>query len=386
MKPKTLLYVAGIHPAGVGGFEVFVRALAEGLQNRGWRLAVCFEGDLPRHVNAYFREANVAVERLERQDRLSWKLMWSVFRLLVRYRPAVFFYAYYTVLRPYGWMCRLLGVRRVFYNDRSARHPAYPARRRAWHIHLAARLITLPLTGIICVSDHVRENAIRESFVSANKIHAIRNGVIVTRTVSQVAAGEEFRLKYGIPQGRLVVLQAGWMAPVKGFDVLLEAAKVVLKQNTSLHFVLVGTGPHLEEYRDLAQRLGIHGNVVFTGRINEPTENGVFAAADIYCQISRWEGLGVAVLEAMSFAKPVVAARTGGLRELVVEGESGFLVEAEDVNGLAVRLQQLAGDKRLRESMGEAGQRRVQREFDVTRTADRYLDVLGITREAAIRK
>jgi len=105
------------------------------------------------------------------------------------------------------------------------------------------------------------------------------------------------------------------------------------------------------------------------------------AACDLFALASRWEGFGLVFAEAMAAAKPVVATRVSAVPEVVLDGETGLLVEPDDVEGLASAIGRMVSDGALRARMGSAGYRRVQREFGAPRmvreTLATYRDVIA---------
>src|SRR5205823_5139867 len=99
----------------------------------------------------------------------------------------------------------------------------------------------------------------------------------------------EFRRRYQIPADRIVVTQVSWLIPEKGVDDLLVAARDVIAAEPRAHFVLAGDGAHRPNLERLARDLGIASQVTFTGPVVDPLGEGLFAASDIVCQLSRWE-------------------------------------------------------------------------------------------------
>jgi spore coat protein SA len=137
----------------------------------------------------------------------------------------------------------------------------------------------------------------------------------------------------------------------------------------------------LEKYRALGSSLGIEGNVTWTGALEDPVEDGAFAAAQVVCQLSTWqEAFGFTLIEAMSYGVPVIATRTGGIPEIVRHGANGFLVPINDPNSTSESILMLLRDCSLREKMGRAARSDVKLMFDVRETAEKYLKQLGIPR------
>src|SRR5258705_8660193 len=114
--------------------------------------------------------------------------------------------------------------------------------------------------------------------------------------------------------------------------------------------------------------MGLDQNITWTGLLTDPFTDGGYDAADIVCQVSRWEeGFGWVIAEAMAYEKPVVATRVGGIPELVSDNESGFLLQRGDVETLAEKILILISDPALQRSMGEVGSNTVHSKFDLQR-------------------
>jgi glycosyltransferase involved in cell wall biosynthesis len=140
------------------------------------------------------------------------------------------------------------------------------------------------------------------------------------------------------------VLSAGRRSAEKGVLELVEAAK-------GMNLVVAGDGP---------LRRQVPGA---RGFVRHDELQGLYARAAVVACPSRREGFGVACLEAMAHARPVVASAVGGLLDLVVDGETGVFVQPRDVAGLRAALERLLGDAELRRRLGEAGRERVREHF-----------------------
>jgi glycosyltransferase involved in cell wall biosynthesis len=106
---------------------------------------------------------------------------------------------------------------------------------------------------------------------------------------------------------------------------------------------------------------------------------GVYEAADVVCQVSRWEEVfGYVIAEAMSRGKPMVATRVGGIPELVEDGRTGFVVDRGDAGAIADRILTLVADRDMRERMGAAGSQIAREKFDLQRNVGRVVSLYGI--------
>ena len=111
---------------------------------------------------------------------------------------------------------------------------------------------------------------------------------------------------------------------------------------------------------------------------------GVYAAADVVCQLSRWqEVFGYVIAEAMAFAKPIVGSDTGGIPELVQDNQTGFLVEPGNYHSAAERILELLADTDLRRRMGQKGLRAAQEDFNLETNVGRLIQLYGIAAASA---
>ncbi len=160
------------------------------------------------------------------------------------------------------------------------------------------------------------------------------------------------------------------LRPVKRVpDVLRVLAE--LKDRENIKLLLLAAGP-FDEYMPLAEELGVLPNLIVCSNVVD-IENYLHAS-DVGLYTSEKESFGMGVLETMSFGKPVVATNVGGVPELVVDRETGFLEKLGGVRSMARDVRKLACDAKLTAAMGEAAQARAQREFSAEKSVNLYLD------------
>jgi glycosyltransferase involved in cell wall biosynthesis len=191
-------------------------------------------------------------------------------------------------------------------------------------------------------------------------VSVIHNGVDVRRfdvRRDKVAA----RQQAGIRPDSTVVGLVGRLVSLKAVDVLLCAARLITQRRAGVEFVIVGTGPELEALRALARSLGVEKDVRFTGFIPDPAK--IIGCFDIGVLCSRTEALPMAVLEYMAGGIPCVVTDVGGMKELVADGENGFVIQPDDPVALATRIIELLDDPDLARRMGSKGRERVAHRF-----------------------
>ncbi len=187
------------------------------------------------------------------------------------------------------------------------------------------------------------------------------------------------------PSIATLVTQVSWIIPEKGILDLLEAARLVVADRPNAHFVIVGEGAFRDKYMAKGRELGLADHLTWTGLIEDPFSAGVYDAADIVCQASRWEEVfGWVIAEAMAYGRPVIGTRVGGIPEVVTDQETGFLIERGDVGALATQLVALIDDPSRRAAMGAAGREKVHALFDLRRNVTQLMASYGIVQPAPL--
>lgn len=177
------------------------------------------------------------------------------------------------------------------------------------------------------------------------------------------------RHRLGLRQDDFVLIHLSNLRPVKRVQDVLRVL-AALKDDPHMK-LLVLAGESFEPFRGLVQRLGIEKRVVV--RHNVVDIENYISAADAGLYASERESFGMGVLETMSFGKPVVATRVGGVTEIMVGGETGFLKRLGDVAGMAKAVRKLAGDPALCARMGLAAKLRARCEFSAESSVAKYL-------------
>jgi glycosyltransferase involved in cell wall biosynthesis len=379
--PRTVLSVFAVNPQRIGGVEMFARELSLQLDSFGWKSVLCFLDSPPRNVGCFLAAPGVSIERLPGTGRLRWSVLRDMSRLLRKYRPEILHMHFTDSSSLLPWLARLRSVRRIYVTDHISRREGSSARRAAWWKLAIGRALNWPLTGLIAVSDY---NALSDKTYGAipeRRVTRIYNGVDLSRISGDAG---RFRQEHTIPDDRAIVLQVSWMIPEKGVEDLIEAARLVLSSNPNVQFVLAGEGASRREYMARAEAAGMADHFTWTGLIGDPLASGVYAAANVVCQLSRWqEAFGWMIAEAMACSRPVVATRVGGIPELVEDGISGYLVRRRQPAEAADRILRLLDDRELRHKMGANGRRAVEARFNLQRNVGQLLELYGITRGAA---
>jgi glycosyltransferase involved in cell wall biosynthesis len=223
--------------------------------------------------------------------------------------------------------------------------------------------------ALVAVSPQVRDDLVALGVADAAKIVVIRLGLELDGRVG--AKPEErarIRTELGLAGDKLLVSWFGRMTEIKRVDELLRSFAALRAQGVDADLLLVGDGPLRPSLERSARELDVAPNVHFTGFRSEVAP--YYAASDIVALSSANEGTPVSIIEAQAAGLPVVATDVGGVRDIVVDGETGFLVPRSASSEFADRLARLATDSALRVVMGERGRERVIPRYRVARLVD----------------
>jgi glycosyltransferase involved in cell wall biosynthesis len=370
--------VFAVDPRRIGGVEMFARELSMQLHRLGWESVLCFEAEPPGDVRRFMEQPGVSIEIVPHTG--SWRYDPSVIgpiaRLLGKHRPEILHMHFTDAVGPLPWLARLYSVRRNYFTDHNSRPEGFIAGLLPLWKRAVAQFLNWPLTGAVAVSDYNATACIASGLFGPGRVTRIYNGVDLTRQPGDPTA---FRQKYGIPEGKAIVLQVSWMIHEKGIPDLIDAAALVLAANRNVHFVLVGDGACMEEYRARVEQAGIGHHFTWTGVLDDPLGNGVYSAADIVCQVSRWqEAFGWVNAEAMTCRKPLVATRVGGIPEIVQDGVTGYLVAPRRPDDAAARIIHLLDNPALARQMGAAGRQVVEERFNLRTNVLELLKLYGV--------
>jgi glycosyltransferase involved in cell wall biosynthesis len=228
------------------------------------------------------------------------------------------------------------------------------------------KLAGLATDALLAVSPSEASKLERFHLVPAAKLHCVTAGIDIANIQAAGSVDQgALRRELEVPAESTIVGTVGRIAFQKDPSTFLRALPLVRERGDKAYFVWIGDGEQRTELEKEAKRLGMDGHIRFLGyRADVPR---LMAGFDIFALTSRYESFGYVTCEAMGLGKPVVASRVDGTIELVENGVTGFLFEPGDAGGLADQVSRLIQSSHLRRQMGEAGLKRVERNFRLER-------------------
>ncbi len=246
----------------------------------------------------------------------------------------------------------------------------------AWRMHhnWPARYIT--------VSGALAAFLEEQGKVAPERITVIHNGIdaglFETEIEDKSGSRQKNCLDFLVKNGSLLVGAAARLAPQKGLEVFIKAAALLAGNLQNINFVIIGEGPLRGKLEKLVDSLGLKGRVFFTGYIEDLP--AAISRLDLFVLPSSKEGLSITLLEALAASRPVVASNTGGVPEIIIDGETGCLVPPEDAPALARAIYKMIISPQDGARMAGAGRLRVKmlfsREEMLQKTARVYQEIM----------
>ena len=228
------------------------------------------------------------------------------------------------------------------------------------------RKLAKKTTRIIACSESVKDHLIDKVGVPPNKIKLICNSVdtkLFKPVEDRALVREQIRKKFHIKKESFLGGIIAHLSRQKGHNLLLDAIPEVLKKVPNFHLLIVGGGALHDSLVLQAEKLGIMDHVTFAGVQDDIVS--ILNALDIFIMPSRWEGFGIAAIEAMACGIPVIVSYVGGLKEIVADRDNGLVISYPNPETIAKAIVRLATDDEFRARLAARGLETVREKFDV---------------------
>lgn len=238
---------------------------------------------------------------------------------------------------------------------------------KSWRKKWLVKKILLNAKKVICVNTHVAKMVNNFLPELQNKIIIINPG-IERPTIYDQQIASDIKNRY-VLENKIVLLTVGRLVKRKGVDKVLESLPEVIKDVPNLKYIIIGRGEEENDYRLRIGNYGLEKFVEILTNINDEEKYAWLDLGDIFIMPAREisgdvEGFGIVYLEANIHGKPVIAGDSGGVRDAVIDGFNGLLVNPENINEITSVIVKLAKDENLRKQLGEAGRLRAEKEFN----------------------
>ena len=355
---KKILVITNDFGPRTGGIETFVIGLLERIKGPEVIVFTSAQGNTAEYDQKWFKEFGIQVIR----DRS--KILLPSMRVVKRAKEIVRLHNIEVIVfgaaAPLALMAPALrksGVKRIIALTHG--HEVWWA--KIFPFNLAMKRIGSGVDHLTYLGEFTR-NAIAQSLTkkSADAMVKIAPGIDTAHFIPQPDSMHK-RITLGL-ENKKIIISVGRLVHRKGQDKLIEAMPQILQKVPNAHLLLVGEGPYRSHLEKLANKLSMNHNITFAGRILYNNLPSYLSAADLFAMPSRSrffglevEGLGIVYLEASSCGIPVVAGKSGGAPDAVIEGVTGLCVDGTDINQIANAVIDICGDAKRASNMGAAG-------------------------------
>lgn len=337
-----------------GGAETILVQIADGLRNEydpqglllteGWTSSELKVRGIPVYLNQLRRSFDLGwVQRTVR---------------LIREKNIKLLHSHEFTSNSYALLAaRVAGVPVICTAHGKNYYPDQFYRRQAY------RLVARYSNKFVAVSEDLKSFLVDRIGISENKIVVVHNGIDTEKFKGSNFNRVEIRRDMGLmPQDYVIVVVAA-LFEMKGHKDLLKSISKLGDIQQKLKVLFIGDGPYKKQLVRLTRKLGLENKIVFTGFRDDIAE--LLSASDLFVLPSYSEGLPISVLEAMSVGLPVIATDVGGMREIITDGETGYLVPAKDVDALAMTIRWCIENKNTIDEISSAGSAYVRAKFSM---------------------
>jgi len=363
MIKRNILLVAGVFPPGIGGMQNYYYNLCRYTKHKVTVLASHYEGDAEFDEKQPFRvirrpfltDEKVSVPNILRLYHQTKKIIKQESIDLTVYGYILF-----------GFIGLLL---KLFYGKKYVVSVHGKDVLQLTRFFLMRWLVKgiLRQASAVMVNSAYTKGIMEELGVSPEKLEIVYPGV--EEGYDKASKDEELSRRLGL-KGNYVLMTLGRLVKRKGFDMVVKSLASIREQIPNAVYLIVGDGPEREELERLAREKGVADHVIFAGSAPEGTLAKYYNLCDVFIMPSRYmetkgdvEGFGIVYLEAASCLKPVIGGDSGGVREAVLDGETGLLVDPSSVSSITDAVVKLYEDRNLAFTLATKGYVRAKSQF-----------------------
>jgi glycosyltransferase involved in cell wall biosynthesis len=351
----------------VGGAERNLQLLALHLHSR-FDLHVCSLYQ-PGEIGEQIREAGIPFHALYGHSRTDWRVLPRFLSLLRRIRPEVLL----TVDAPYAVLYAVLAKRLKIARKLVIAVHSFGKIKRTREMAFARRFAARDTDTLIALAESHRRFLLEEEGWQAHEVVVIPNGVDLQRFTPE---GGNLREQWGLSPNTPAFGVVAGLRPEKNLFRFLRVAQQVLSALVEARAFVVGDGELRHDLETSSQQMQCASRIVFTGALHDIP--AVWRSLDVAVLTSDTEVLPMTLIEAAACAVPAVSTDVGAVRDVVLDGQTGFVVPVEDEDTLAERILYLLRHPEERRAMGRRAREHAEAHFDLRQMVERYAQVLAL--------
>jgi len=380
MTEKTICITNDFGPRA-GGIETFVIGLIERLPPGSVTVYTSQQGDTKAYDQDWLDQFGAKVIRDKSKVLLPTpRVVRAIKELISTQKIEVVFFGAAAPLAVMAKGLRKAGAQKIV--SLTHGHEVWWA--KIWPFKWAMRYIGNHVDHLTYLGDFTRREIARSLSVSAaSAMVKIAPGIDTAHFAPQNSA-IELRKSLGLANKKVIV-SVGRLVHRKGQDSLITALPQILQHHSDAHVLLIGTGPHQKHLENLVKKFSVQDAVTFIGRIQYADLPRYISVGDIFAMPSRSrlaglevEGLGIVYLEASACGLPVIAGKSGGAPDAVLEGETGITVDGKDPFAIAEAVKFLLDDPVRAKEMGQRGREWINSNWRWEIWATKFIELLKI--------
>ena len=315
----------------------------------------------------YVHQLPIKLEIIERKSKKDLRVVFKLRKIIKTFQPDII-HSWGTMASVYLSMVNLFTGKSRFINGTIA--DAYEGMNWLDTHYLRVKLTT-PFSKVMLANSQAGIKAYK---VPLHKTVCIYNGIDLTRFNNLVPAEEmEYQLLGRKKGDSFIAAMVGAFEDRKDYDTLIKAAVKLCSKNKKVVFLLIGEGSLMNTIKQQVPADLINQQIHFLGFRHDI--ESILQIIDAGLLITPCEGISNSIIEYMASAKPVIASREGGTKELVIEGETGFLVDQKRSDQIIEKIEMLMYNPQLVKEMGQKGQQRIQEHFDIAKMTESYIQL-----------
>lgn len=379
---KILMLTWEYPPHIIGGLARHVYGLSQGLKKMGHEVHVLTanpKNEIPDEIIEGVHIHRVSPLNDNDSDFLSW--IGGLNIAMVRKAVQLFAAHPFAVIHAHDWLvgASAITLRTLFNCPLIATiHATEHGRNQGIYTELQ-KFIHEKETDLIHAADQMivcskfMENDLKKVFLfSRQKCSIIPNAV---EPMNTKAGNIENKAPAAVQKNKKLIFSIGRMVREKGFDTLIDTAAALKDRYPDIYFIIAGKGPMLDHFRRKVSDLNLCGTVYFPGFISEDLKNAFYQECFMTVFPSHYEPFGIVAIESLAFAKPTIVSDTGGLKEIVLHKETGFLAAPNDCGSLTDQMIFILEHEEQANEIGQNGKKLVESIFSWERVAHQTEEV-----------
>lgn len=290
----------------------------------------------------------------------------QIYKVIKKYKPDLI-YLQSSKAGALGRIVNIIFRKPIIYNPHGWAFNMDVSNKKKCMYKFIERILGRMSNKIIAISDKEKESAIKNKVCNKEKIQVILNGIDIEEYKNNVENKIDYKKMLNISQNTRVIGMVGRISKQKSPDIFVKAASKIKQKFPNTFFIIVGDGEERVKIESLIEELGLKKSVLITGWVKDVYQ--YIEIFDIAMLLSRWEGFGLAIAEYMIAKVPVIATNVDAIPDIVINNETGLLVEKNNVNDVVEAASKLISNKKLVSYLTNNAQEKVKRDFNVRRVA-----------------